>query len=272
MPSPYQVNVHPSSRPRVMIATPTPGTVKTGYMKSVIATIRDLARRGIESEFDTWEGSDIASQRNVLASRFLRADGFTHLFFVDSDLIMPPDLCARLISPRKPVIGAVYPAKTFNIAEVEQAVRDGVPLQDALLGGMSWHFWAPSKTPTQPVCEVDALPFGAVLIQRAVLATIIAKGFAPEDKAPESAGGPRNNFFGARGENVARGRHIQEDISFCERWKKDCGGEVWALLDCEISHVGDFAYQGSLWRLIQAAGKPASVQRPNAEHRSNENA
>ena len=69
-----------------MIATPTPGTVKTGYMKSVIATIRDLARRGIESEFDTWEGSDIASQRNMLASRFLRADGFTHLFFVDSDM------------------------------------------------------------------------------------------------------------------------------------------------------------------------------------------
>jgi hypothetical protein len=247
------------TKPRVLIATPTPGSVKTGYMKAVIATIRDLARRGIESDFDTWEGSDIPSQRNVLASRFLRRD-FTHLFFVDSDMVVPSDLCARMIATAKPVIGAVYAAKTLRFGEIEQALRDGAALKDAMLAGSSWHLWQTSRTalPDEPICQVDALPFGAVLIQRDVLATMVTKGVSKEDKAPEQAGGSRYNFFGARAEDAVSGRHFQEDLSFCKRWKHDCGGELWALLDAEVIHIGDFGYGGSPWRLLQAIAKERS--------------
>jgi|SRR6267378_3145405 len=249
-----------NTNPRVLIATPTPGTVKTAYMKSVIGTIRDLARRGIESDFDTWEGSDIASQRNVLASRFLSRDAFTHLLFVDGDMVVPFDLCARMIAAAKPVIGAVYAAKTLLLGEVEQALRDGAQLKDAMLAGSNWHLWQTSRTgpPDTPLCQVDALPFGAVLIQRDVLATMVAKGVSREDKAPDQAGGNRYNFFGARAEDAASGRHLQEDISFCKRWKRDCGGELWALLDAEIVHIGDFGYGGSPWRLLQAIAKAHS--------------
>src|ERR1700730_13659248 len=193
-----------NNHPRVLIATPTPGTVKTAYMKSVIATIRDLARRGIESDFDTWEGSDIASQRNVLASRFLRRDGFTHLLFVDSDMVVPSDLCARMIAATKPVIGAVYAAKTLLFGEVEQALRDGAELKDAMLAGSNWHLWQTSKPglPDKAICPGEALPLGAVLIQRALRARMVTKGVSKEDKAPGQAGGSRYNFFGARAEDA----------------------------------------------------------------------
>jgi hypothetical protein len=245
-------SLNATPRPQVLIATPTPGTVKTAYMRSVIAMIRDLAARGIKTDFDTWEGSDIAGQRNVLASRFLRRADFTHLFFVDADMVLPSGLCARLIALDKPVIGAIYPAKTFDPAQVERAIKDGVPLRKAMMGGMNWHFWGGTMSPSHPVCEVDALPFGAVLIQRGVFTTMVGRGHAVEDKAPANAGGPRFNFFGARTENVTRGRHLQEDISFCQRWKRDCGGEIWAVLDAEIAHIGDFFYGGgSLWKLIE---------------------
>jgi hypothetical protein len=50
------------------------------------------------------------------------------------------------------------------------------------------------------------------------------------------------NFFGARPEDATKGEHVSEDISFCRRWRVDCGGEIWALLDAKIGHIGDYAY------------------------------
>jgi hypothetical protein len=41
----------PTQNPRVLIATPTRGAPKMQFMQSVIGTIKDLARRGIEAIF-----------------------------------------------------------------------------------------------------------------------------------------------------------------------------------------------------------------------------
>jgi hypothetical protein len=50
------------------------------------------------------------------------------------------------------------------------------------------------------------------------------------------------NFFGERAGDAASGLHTSEDFSFCNRWRIDCGGEIWALLDARIGHIGDYAY------------------------------
>jgi hypothetical protein len=92
----------------VLIATPTPGAVKTGYTRALVATIFDLEANGITVGYAASEGGDLVVQRNRLATDFLNDARLTHLFFLDSDIAPDPGLCRRLLSHDKPVIGAVY--------------------------------------------------------------------------------------------------------------------------------------------------------------------
>jgi hypothetical protein len=89
----------------VTIATPSPGSVATGYVRSLFQTALDLLANGHKVSCDLSVGTtDIASQRNILATNFLETDS-THLLFVDSDMVFPADLCRRLLGHDKPLIG-----------------------------------------------------------------------------------------------------------------------------------------------------------------------
>jgi hypothetical protein len=40
-------------------------------------------------------------------------------------------------------------------------------------------------------------------------------------------------------------RYMSEDYTFCHRWVKGCGGEVWLDVQSTLSHAGNIAYEGS---------------------------
>jgi hypothetical protein len=238
--------------PRVMIASPTPGTVKTVYMKSVIHTMIDLAEAGISTRFETIDAADLAHQRNVLASRFVASD-CTHLFFVDSDMMFNENLCRLMLAHDKPFIGVIAATKQFYLARVEEAVKRGLSVSEASLSASDWISF---HLPDQPqlkvesgIMEVAKVGFGIVLLNRSALAMMIERGVAP----PYGTGGdpPTYNFFGARAADAAAGRHMAEDMSFCARWSEDCGGRIFALVDTPIYHVGDFGYGGSYFQYLQ---------------------
>jgi hypothetical protein len=243
-----------SNKPRVLIASPTPGSVKTRYMKAIIATMRDLAQREIGSDYVTADGSEIVTMRNDLATLFLNKRDFTHLFCVDSDMAFRPELCWRMIAADKPVVGIIAPRRSVDFPRVEQVLKAGAPLQIALQMGLTWYYRREgTKGPPAPapMLEVDWLGFGVTLVKRETLETMIARGAAKRQATPEAGGGERYNFFGMREEDVGRDEHTTEDVSFCRRWKRDCGGQLWALTD-EIIHIGDFGYGGSYFEVLRA--------------------
>jgi hypothetical protein len=233
----------------VMISTPTNGTVKTGYMKSVIGTMADLAKRGISSAFLTEEGSHLAYQRNVLADRFLKSAA-THIFFVDSDILLSPNLCSQMLTNDKPIIGAVYPQKTLNLNRIETALKSGLSIREAFPLGFTWvtHFGNHSCE-SLDVRQVELMGLGAVLIKRSALELMISNSAARQDTA---AG--MYNFFGERPQNVMAERPSLrgEDFSFYQRWTIDCGQKLYALINAEISHLGDFGYGGNYSEALSA--------------------
>jgi len=81
----------------------------------------------------------------------------------------------------------------------------------------------------------------ALVMRRDVFETMIGK------KTVGRFGGQGIQFYGffARRPQDAAVAHIAEDRSFYRRWQHDCGGEVWALADAQIMHIGDFMYGGS---------------------------
>jgi hypothetical protein len=210
----------------VLIATPTPGSVKASYTETIARTLINLTSGGIGVAYMFAEGGDLIIQRNNLAARFLAQPRATHLFFVDGDMSFEPTLCRRMLDSDKAVIGAVYSARQY--------------LPD---GKLIWYAFK------------DVIPLGAALIRRDVFETMIERGVAIRQQSSYGST-PVYNFFGPRPADTADGQHYSDDHSFCRRWTIDCGGEVHAIADAEVFHIGDYKYGG---RFVDAL-KPQDAQ------------
>jgi hypothetical protein len=192
--------------PHVMIATPSTGEMKADYVRTLVATVADLAKHGIAVTYSTIAGGDLPKLRSMLAARFLATPQATHLFFVDSDMVFAGDLCRRLLSYDKPMIGGAYRTRDDTARWLVGANGGTAQIVNGLM-------------------RCDQIGFGCVLIRRDALEVMAAKG---------------RNLFTSRAEDADD--PVSEDISFCRRWRVDCNGEIWALVDARIGHVGDYVY------------------------------
>jgi hypothetical protein len=229
----------PAQNPCVLIATPTRGSPKMQYMESVIGTIKDLARRNIKSDFAPEDGGNLTAQRNLLANRFLSRRAFSHIFMVDDDMMFPSDVCARLLTADKPVVGTVAASRSIDFQQVTKALSKGIPLNLALLAGYSWIINCDSETAS--LRKVNNLGFGVVLLRRDAFELLIEKNAVRQYSL---FGTSIYGFFSMRVDDVAADGPVGEDSSFYRRWRLDCGKELWALTDVPIFHIGDFAYGG----------------------------
>lgn len=145
----------------------------------------------------------LSMARQVICDLALK-DGATHLLFVDSDIITPPDLAQRLMRHAKPVVSALYYARTdpWNPVAAEHPVPGG--------------FEAIShEVAAQPgLMRVWCVGFGACLIHADVLRHL-------------SKSGPLFEFACREG----------EDMYFARRCEAaDIG--IWLDRDTVCGHVG----------------------------------
>jgi hypothetical protein len=239
----------PAQNPCVLIATPTRGSPKMQYVHSIIGTIKDLATRRIKSDFVSLAGSGPAIQRSVLATQFLESREFTHMFFVDDDMSFPDDTCARLLAADKAVIGTIATKRVIHLDRIEKALSKGASLKQAFLAGHEWvigpHTQSSSLVKIEIVDSSSSFGFGAVLVRRDAFQLILDKRTASRYSLSEAhipAGAHYHGFFQPRPQDPPG--VFSEDESFYRRWQLDCGGEVWALTDASIVHIGDFPYGG----------------------------
>jgi hypothetical protein len=238
----------PAQNPCVLIATPTRGSPKMQYVQSVFGTIKDLARRGISSDFDPLYGTNLVAQRGMLATRFLARNEFTHIFFVDDDMTFPEDTCARLLSANKSVVCTIAPMRRIDLETIESAMAKGASFKQAFLAGHDWLIAPEDARKSGPLIKiekVDILGFGAALIRRDALELMIANNAAPRCSTPlDRTNMEFYGFFNPRPDDLAALAPNFEDKSFYRRWQLDCGGEVWAAIDVTVLHIGDFSYGG----------------------------
>jgi hypothetical protein len=237
----------------ILIGIPTHGgVVKTRCMESLFLLQRSLIAEAIAVELGIVDSPQLVLSRNALASRVAERDKYSHLLFVDSDMAFQPATVLRMLKHGKPLIGCVYPRRVLDLDKALEGARRttnaaAIALASQYVGHKNdWR----GVTIVDGLCQVDALGMGLCLIAGSVFRDLIATG---KLRAPDEAAGPGHGFF----DNIVRdGKYLGEDLSFCERWRTLCGGEIWGLISEEIGHVGDFVYRAKLRdRLL--AGKPA---------------
>jgi hypothetical protein len=250
----------------ILIATAAYGSVTTtDHGASVMPLLLD--GRGHKFLAHYLDHTNLDVTRNFYASLVLEKPQFSHLLFVDADMGFAPDLILKMIAFDKPVVGAVYPRRSFDLSRFHALARE---IDDPKQAQWMAQAYVPPddmidwSSRSGDFVRVKMLGAGVLLIRRDALVTMRER-FPSLWVDPCGAfyrgfgltGGVLQCFSGHQSDN---GIFASEDVAFCERWRDGCGGELWACISEEIRHTGRFTFAGKYGAAADLRSRPASPQ------------
>jgi hypothetical protein len=228
-----------------MIATPAYGEIfYAPYVQSVLALARLAHRSKWDFIFESISYAEVSEARNYLVTRFFDKTDATHMLFIDADMGFPARLVADMLSVGKPVVGVVAPKRQIDLKRVADLARGEPDTSRALAKAHEFvvRRLASAGLARNGFMEVEACGAGILLIERSCIATLLRRAPDLSDEAgkgrtPLTRDLPRliRAFDPVVRDDGAR---LSEDYAFCHRWRSLCGGEVWASVAHQITHVG----------------------------------
>ena len=268
-----QVKLEDLKKNKLFVATPMYGGMAHGlYIKSCLDLQTTMSKYGVETKFSfLFNESLITRARNYLVDEFLRAEGFTHLLFIDSDIHYNPQDVIACLALDKDVIGGPYPKKSINWNNVAQAARNHPNLApkelETLVGEYVFNVVkGTTKFEVTEPLEVLEIGTGFMLVKRQVFDKM-AEEYPTIKYKPDHAGQP--NFDGSRyihayfdtvidtKDSMTGGgsdRYLSEDYMFCQMWRK-INGQVWLCPWMKTQHIGTYAFTGNMPAVAQYTGR-----------------
>lgn len=189
-----------ATKPRVRIGIGCQDTVKAKTFASMLGIMVTSGDKVVG--YSMRQGGDIVSARTFCAQEAV-STGATHLFFIDSDMLLPPDTLDRLLAHDKDIITVEYSRRKLPVESVTQ------PL---------------TERKENELYKARVIGAGCLLIK-----TDVFKNEALEK--------PWFNFGrGSDGMVV-----IGEDTWFA-RTAMDAGYDVWIDPTIKVGHVGEYVY------------------------------
>jgi hypothetical protein len=243
---------------RILIATPTyDGSVRKEYMRSFIELTSYLDLQKIEWELFLEPATLLHVMRSVMASKAL-AEGFTHILFIDADIGFAVSAVKKLINAKKAIIGCAYPYRTIPLHE-DVKTKD-ISFMKAISQILPYAVkFAPETTTINVkngICQVAGIGTGLLLISKEALQTMVDAKCVEKYKNsfPYNQWFKGDVYYGFFEHVSIDGVHLGEDYSFCHRWSKHCNGEIYAVIDEAIMHIGPLPVLGRYIDRIKSSG------------------
>ena len=233
---------------KVAISTPAYGEIfYTSYVESVLRLVRVLEQKKWASYFTTISYADIVESRNYLLTRWFDKTNATHLLFVDADMGFDTQLVLDMIALDQPVVGVVSPKRQIDLEKLARLSADGLPAVNAQATAHTFivRHKAGAKADRRGFIEVNSCGSGIMLIRRDCVAHMLqAQPELSDANAPGTSPLAKDlsRLIRAFDPLFVDGARLSEDFSFCHRWRQ-CGGQVWANVAHEITHVGLHRYK-----------------------------
>jgi hypothetical protein len=245
----------------VLIATPVHGgMVTTYYMNSMFRLNEALrARGGFRGRRYFLASSMVARSRNAYATALLEDPALTHLLFIDSDMGFNPTAVTRLLDLDKPFAGCICPYRTMDYDRFHAIARQ---IDDPKLArSVAQNYVAAERLLESPGVEgvyrgfarTERLGMALTLLKREVLERLSEAHpelWAPVDRGYQGLELRDRVFQAFEGYRAETGIVLSEDMSFSRRWT-ELGGEIWACVDEEITHVGPTPFTGAYGARMQ---------------------
>ena len=214
---------------KILIATPAyGGLVYSKYTESLVYTCFMLKMMNIDFDLKYINNQIVTRARNMCASIFLDNSSYTHLLFLDADVVWNPTDIQKLISHKKECIVGIYPNKKYYW------------INNKLMLNPSSKIVLPLKN-NNPLQKIEYGATGFMLIARSSFEKI--KDKVETFYLPSSTGEKIKlyNFFDCK---VVGNDYLTEDYYFCHLLNNS-GGEVYADISIKLTHMGTHEY-GSL--------------------------
>lgn len=235
---------------KIFIALPAFGRQNfTPTTSSLMGLARALLRDGHDFYFSTLSNSTIDELRNAMTTVWYDAVPDSEwMAQVDADMDFEPELITDMLKFGKPLMGCLYPKKTYPLDFVGRGVKGPARVIDGFM-------------------EMAGIGFGVTMIHRSCITMMLESGQARSDeKIDRHTAGDILKGYGSK--RIIRafdpledetGR-LSDDMSFCRRYRNS-GGEVWAATHHRITHVGQHGYTGRYadrWDKQQASDAAAA--------------
>lgn len=187
---------------RLLIAVPTYDYMHFQFVDSFTKLIRRLGEDEIDYEIAFQGGTLVYVGRDKLAKRAIEGN-FTHMLWLDSDMIFTEDLLDDLMYSGKPfVTGVAHSRRPPHVSCIFKEIWPGIDR------------WEGHEYPSEAF-KIAGCGFACVLIKTEIV------------KAVYEANGTA--FFPMR--------ELGEDLAFCKR-ATDLGYEIWAEPSVWLGHIG----------------------------------
>lgn len=226
--------------PHVAFLTPAYDGLKPSYVKSLLGSMRLLAREGFRtSQTFSWGCSIISNARTELFGEAMRATADV-LVMVDSDIGWDPVDLLTMILFEEPVSVLPIPVRSVDL----ETMID----RDRKAEGITFNVWpSPDAIADRPkrgggrfACVDGAGGAFTVMKRDAALAMVRHYG-----ELAVKVGKTELASWALWHPIVQDGTEWGEDTSFFWRWHA-IGGETWALLDGVASHAGELVLSARL--------------------------
>tara|TARA_R100000654_G_scaffold12996_2_gene28275 strand:- start:8642 stop:9466 length:825 start_codon:yes stop_codon:yes gene_type:complete len=247
------------------------GKLHADFAQSLLRLTAELGVEKIDCTVD-FIGTEslICRARNTFVSKFYANPRYTHLLFLDSDLIFNPKAIITMIKRNKELIGCPYPKKMYNVEKMNALQEEGIPFHDmmgkhsTLITDINYNFIsddANTKYLSEGSCYLAKdIPTGCMLIKRSALTAMMMA--YPERQF-------RNNIFGLDSRQndyyfdffatgVVEGIYLSEDYYFCFL-AKSIALECWIECGYTFGHIGVNTYYGNLEEQLQNFGMSDSL-------------
>jgi hypothetical protein len=241
-------------KPHVFLAVPMYGGMCTGFFtQSLITATKVLSDNNIDLSVSfLFNESLIQRGRNLLAHQFMQNEAATHLMFIDADIKFYPADIVHMLRADKDIICGIYPKKEINWHTVEQAVKEGVPVDQLKnktgsmvvnLVGYEGQVTVPANEPL----EIWNGGTGFMLIKKEVLVKMKEQLPAYRNDVKVLSGEITDwitEYFACAIEPGVQ-RLLSEDYYFC--WKaREMGIKIYAAPWVNLGHFGSYLFEGGL--------------------------
>lgn len=186
---------------KLLIAVPCYDTAEAEFLKCYSQLLAHLAKEGCDFDVGVETGTLVYLAREELSNRAVRG-GYTHVLWLDTDMVFEPDIYDRLLALNKPFVAAAFRSRHGRYVACYSKDISICNLMDEL--------------PSEPF-YAEAAGFGVVLIETKVLQAV-------------------RHVCGTCFEPTIR---LGEDFEFCRK-ALGCGYKVYVDPSIKAGHRGRY--------------------------------
>lgn len=245
----------------IFIAIPAyGGLIHADFAQSLLRLVQELKRNEINHIVEFLGSESLISRgRNNLVAKFYSSTEWSHILFLDADLVFNSNAILKMIIEDKELIGCPYPKKRYNWDKIKKSLTkpnetttngqdDQNAIADlALYTDINYNFSEGTKTFSSTCIEAKDIPTGCMLIRRSLITALMLK--YPERQYKNNIAGldskMDNYFFDLFGTGVINNIYLSEDYYFCYLCKT-LGVKLWLETGFTFGHIGREIFYGNL--------------------------